>query len=63
MSNSLLSHIATNFIQEYENVANSSIVYLLNTYPAAHRALKDRLDFVNIPTYFETEYDTRSQSK
>ncbi len=63
MSNSLLSHIATNFIQEYENVANSSIVYLLNTYPAAHRALKDRLDFVNIPTYFETEYDTKGNGR
>ena len=37
MPNSLLSHIATNFIQEYESVANSNIVYLINTYPAAHR--------------------------
>ncbi len=32
MEKSLLAHIAKNFISEYENVANSSIAYLLNEY-------------------------------
>ena len=32
MQNSLLAHIASNFISEYENVANSSNAYVLNEY-------------------------------
>jgi hypothetical protein len=39
MSDSLLSHITDIFIPQYENVANSSTCYLLNKYPAAHKAL------------------------
>ncbi len=54
----ILSHIASSFISEYENVANSSIAYLLNMYPAARRALKTLLDIEELPTRYITELAT-----
>jgi len=59
----ILSYIASNFISEYENVANSSIAYLLNEYPAARAALKDVLKMDEIPTYYETELATLSNGR
>ena len=47
MQESLLSHIASSFISEYENVANSSVAYLLNKYPKAQVALQNILDVDN----------------
>ena len=55
MSKSLLSHIASKFIKEYENAANSSIAYLLNEYSAASTALQTYLNINEIPSKFETE--------
>ena len=55
MQNSLLAHIASNFIAEYENVANSSIAYLLNEYPASQAALKSILGLKAVPTYYMNE--------
>ena len=63
MQNSLLAHIASNFITEYENVANSSIAYLLNEYPAAQEALKCVLGVENVPTYYVTELSTDSNGR
>ena len=63
MQESLLSYIASNFIKEYENVANSSIAYLLNKYVSARTALKVRLDINNIPSYYETELSTKSNGR
>ena len=58
MKHSLLSHIATNFISEYENVANSSIAYLLNQYDSARQALKNILEIDSVPDYYVTELST-----
>lgn len=58
MKQSLLSHIATNFISEYENVANSSIAYLLNQYDIARVALKNILVVESVPTHYITELST-----
>lgn len=57
MSNegSLLSHIAGNFISQYENVANSSVAYLLNRYPACRRALSRLIDANHVPANYVTE--------
>ena len=44
MQNSLLTHIASDFISEYENVANSSICYFLNEYSCARDVLKKVID-------------------
>jgi hypothetical protein len=44
MRKSLLSHIAGSFISQYENVANSSIAYLLNNYSQARIALEKSLE-------------------
>jgi len=63
MQNSLLSHIASNFISEYENVANSCIAYLLNEYPASQEALKVVLGVKNVPTYYVTEMSTDSNGR
>jgi hypothetical protein len=63
MSGSLLSHIAGNFISQYENVANSSICYLLNKYPSAREALKKRLSLSKIPDFYKTEQSTRSNGR
>ncbi|RLJ21240.1 hypothetical protein DJ031_03670 [bacterium endosymbiont of Escarpia laminata] len=63
MPNSLLAHIASNFISEYENVANSSIAYLLNEYPASQEALKSILGVDNVPTYYVTEMSTDSNGR
>ena len=60
---SLLSHIAANFIYQYENVANSSIAYLLNEYPVSREALKNLLDVEEVPTYYETEKSTESNGR
>jgi len=59
----ILSHIASNFISEYENVANSSVAYLLNEYPAARAALKSILDMDNVPTRYVTELSTTSNGR
>ena len=63
MYNSLLAHIAGNFISEYENVANSSIAYLLNSYAAPREALKSILDVEHVPTYYVTERPTDSHGR
>lgn len=63
MKKSLLSHRASNFISEYENVANSSIAYLLNEYPASQEALKIILDVDEVPTYYVTELSTASNGR
>jgi len=55
MKNSLLAHIASNFISEYENVANSSIAYLLNEYQQAREVLKHILGVNSVPKYYVTE--------
>jgi len=58
VQNSLLAHIASNFISEYENVANSSIAYLLNEYPKAQIALQNILNVEKVPTHYITELST-----
>jgi hypothetical protein len=58
----LLSHIASNFIKEYENVANSSISYLLNKYPSAREALSAILG-IPVPDYYFTEVATQSNGR
>ncbi len=63
MQESLLSHIASNFISEYENVANSSITYLLNKYPASRKVLKNILQIDDVPSYFVTELSTKSNGR
>jgi len=63
MQGSLLSHIASNFITEYENVANSSIAYLLNNYSSASEALKIILDIDQVPIYYRTELVTKSNGR
>lgn len=63
MHNSLLAHIASNFISEYENVANSSIAYLLNEYPSSQEALSKLLDVDVVPTYYVTELATASNGR
>jgi hypothetical protein len=63
MRNSLLAHIASNFISEYENVANSSVAYLLNEYPASQAALKNILGVDKVPTYYITEMSTTSNGR
>ena len=60
MGHSLLSHIAGNFISQYENVANSSVAYLLTHYPAAQRALARMLDLQELPPRFVTEEHTKN---
>jgi hypothetical protein len=60
---SLLSHIASNFISEYENVANSSITYLLNKYPTSREVLKNILQIDDVPSYFVTELATKSNGR
>jgi len=62
MQKSLLSHIASNFIAEYENVANSSIAYLLNKYPTARSALSQLIG-CSVPDYFITEHATQSNGR
>ena len=63
MKESLLSHIASKFISEYENVANSSISYLLNKYPSAREALKKALNINDIPIYYTTELSTKDNGR
>jgi hypothetical protein len=59
----ILAYIASNFISEYENVANSSVAYLLNEYPAAQAALKSILNVDKVPTYYVTELSTTSNGR
>lgn len=63
MQNSLLAHIASNFISEYENVANSSVCYLLNQYPTARQVLKTVLQLNEIPSHFATELATKENGR
>jgi len=63
MPKSILAHIASGFIPEYENVANSSIAYLLNEYPVSHDALKSVLDLEEVPRNYETERATESNGR
>jgi len=63
MQKSLLAHIASNFISEYENVANSSIAYLLNNYSASQKALKNILGIDKAPTRYITELSTTSNGR
>lgn len=59
----ILAYIASNFISEYENVANSSIAYLLNEYPAAREALRNLLAIDEVPAYYKTELSTTSNGR
>ena len=63
MQESLLSHIASNFISQYENVANSSVAYLLNKYPAARNVLQEMLNLSSLPTHYLTELSTNSNGR
>jgi len=63
MQKSLLTHIASNFISEYENVANSSVAYLLNEYSSARKALKNILEFSEVPQYYQTELATKNNGR
>ena len=63
MQKSILAHIASDFISEYENVANSSIAYLLNEYPASQKVLKGVLDIDEVPTYYKTEDSSKSNGR
>jgi hypothetical protein len=63
MKNSLLSYIASNFISEYENVANSCIAYLLNEYSNAQKALEIILEMDSVPTYYMTELSTDNNGR
>jgi hypothetical protein len=63
MKNSLLAHIASHFISEYENVANSSIAYLLNHYSAARKALQAISLLDDVPQCFVTELVTKSNGR
>jgi len=59
----ILAYIASNFIAEYENVANSSVTYLLNEYPVARSALQNVLGVNNVPEYYQTELSTTSNGR
>lgn len=63
MQKSLLTHIASNFISEYENVANSSVSYLLNEYLSAREALKNILGLSEVPKYYRTELATKNNGR
>ena len=63
MGESLLSHIAGNFVSQYENVANSSVCYLLNRYPASRSALEKLLSLAEPPTHYVTELSTKSNGR
>ena len=58
MPNSLLAHIASNFISQYENVANSSVCYLLNECEVVRKVLQSILDIETPPLHYETEEST-----
>lgn len=62
-NHSLLSYIAGNFIKEYENVANSSISYLLNKYALVREVLQDILDVSYMPQHFVTELATKNNGR
>lgn len=63
MQKSLLTHIASNFISEYENVANSSVAYLLNEYACARKVLKEIVKFDEVPNHYRTELATKSNGR
>ena len=63
MHKSILAHIASNFISEYENVANSSVAYLLNEYPAAQVALTNIINVKKAPTHYITELSTTANGR
>lgn len=63
MEGSLLAHIAGNFVSQYENVANSSVCYLLNRYPASRSALEKLLSLTDPPTHYVTERSTESNGR
>ena len=63
MDESILSHIASKFITEYENVANSSIAYLLNKYSAARESLRIILNVETVPNYYVTESSTKGHGR
>ena len=63
MQDSLLSHIASNFISQYENVANSSVAYLLNKYPAANDALQKIVNIDPMPSHYLTELSTNKNGR
>ena len=63
MQKSLLAHIASHFISEYENVANSSVAYLLNNYSSARKALGCTVGIETIPKYYITELSTEANGR
>lgn len=58
MQESLLSHITSNFITQYENVANSGMSYLLSKYSSARKVLQHILEIDPIPNNYITELST-----
>ena len=63
MQESLLSHIASNFITQYENVANSGVSYLLNKYPSARKVLQNIFELDRVPKNYITELSTDSNGR
>lgn len=63
MKESLLSHIASNFITQYENVANSGVSYLLNKYTAARKVLQNIFELDTVPKNYITELSTDSNGR
>ena len=63
MKKSLLAHIASNFISEYENVANSSVAYLLNSYSATRKVLVSMVNIDALPEYYITELPTKENGR
>jgi len=63
MKESLLSHIAGKFVTDYENVANSSIAYMLNKYPSVITALKNITEIDHIPLNYICELSTEENGR
>lgn len=63
MEGSILTHITGNFIPQYENVANSSVCYLLNRYSASRTALKRLLSLKEVPINYMAERSTKSHGR
>jgi hypothetical protein len=63
MQESLLSHITSSFITQYENVANSGVSYLLNKYVSARNVLQNILEIELLPSNYITELSTNSNGR
>jgi len=63
MQESLLSHIASRFISQYENVANASIAYLLNNYKTARNGFSELFGISNLPQHFAVELAAKDSGR